>query len=646
MDIPREATGAEPTERIDSQRNRRRLIEAATQAIAEKGLEVSALDIATHAGLGVGTLYRRFGTKEALIEGVLVSLVDELLEAADGALADDDPWSGFGSFLTALGESQLESRGLAELAGAHEITSGPLHQRNLKVRRAIKRITERAQQTGALRADISWRDVMLLSRAQVDAQECLGVRARPEQWRRTVTMLLDGLRAPAATPLPGRPPLDTLAQRARYTDVISSDRTELVRFCGRVRSRHEPGIPGFAFRLREKRGRAREGSCCDRAGAACRRRRDPRADGALRAPRRREAVARAGRPVHPRWDLHAARGGRNGPRPDGWTRGRHSQCRRRSQMIRTAPAHGASDRRSGRIVAFERHARARLDGRTGAAPAVRVLIADGQALVRAGLRALLESGGRISVAGEASTGDEAVTEAHRLRPDVVLLDATLPGLNCVEATTRILADPRIAVMLLTATEQDERMIATLRAGARGLLLKDTEPAELVRAIALLARGDALLSPSLTRRLIAELASAPDPQLASSELLDELTPREREVVALVARGLSNPDIAERLVISPATSKTHVSRAMLKLGVHDRAQLVVFAFHAGLAVPRAQAPASEALALGRAPHEREVRRTPGAGNSCRPGSLPASSSRSARCSCVIDGPTRGRRSRAGA
>jgi len=257
-----------------------------------------------------------------------------------------------------------------------------------------------------------------------------------------------------------------------------------------------------------------------------------------------------------------------------------------------------SDGTSGRIVAFDRHARARLDGRARAAPAVRVLIADSQALVRAGLRALLESGGRISVVGEASTGEEAVAEARRLRPDVVLLDATLPGLNCVEATGRMLADPGIAVMLLTATEQDERIFATLRAGASGLLLKDTEPAELVRAIELLARGDALLSPRLTRRLIAELSSVPDPQLPSSELLDELTPREREVVGLVALGLSNPDIAERLVISPATSKTHVSRAMLKLGAHDRAQLVAFAFHAGLAVPRTQAPAPDALVLGRA------------------------------------------------
>jgi DNA-binding NarL/FixJ family response regulator len=258
---------------------------------------------------------------------------------------------------------------------------------------------------------------------------------------------------------------------------------------------------------------------------------------------------------------------------------------------------GAHNAASGTLVAFDRHSRGRLEGRAGAAPAVRVLVADGQALVRAGFRALLESGGQISVVGEASTGEEAVALARHLRPDVVLLDATLPGLNCVEATGRMLADPGIAVMLLTATEQDERIFATLRAGARGLLLKDTEPAELARAIEVLARGDAQVSPSLTRRLIAELASVPDPQLPSSELLDELTPREREVVALVALGLTNPDIAERLVISPATSKTHVSRAMLKLGAHDRAQLVAFAFHAGLAVPRTQAPASGALALRR-------------------------------------------------
>ena len=234
-----------------------------------------------------------------------------------------------------------------------------------------------------------------------------------------------------------------------------------------------------------------------------------------------------------------------------------------------------------------------------------MLVADGQALVRAGFRALLEAGGQINVVGEASTGEEAVALARRLRPDVVLIDATLPGLNCVEATGRILADPGIAVMVLTATELDERIFAMLRAGARGLLLKDTDPAELVRAIELLARGDALLSPSLTRRLIAALASVPDPQLPSSELLDELTPREREVVALVALGLSNAEISERLVISPATSKTHVSRAMLKLGAHDRAQLVVFAFHAGLAVPRADCRSTAATSPADPPRHRSPR-----------------------------------------
>jgi DNA-binding NarL/FixJ family response regulator len=256
------------------------------------------------------------------------------------------------------------------------------------------------------------------------------------------------------------------------------------------------------------------------------------------------------------------------------------------------------DRQQGKVIAFHRKMGRNRSGRAGAAPAVRVLIADGQALVRAGLRALLQSDGSISVVAEAGTGEEAVAEAFRSGPDVVLLDATLPGLNCVEATGRMLADPGIAVVLMTATEEDERIFGALRAGARGVLLKDTEPAELVRGIERLAHGEALLSPSLTRRLIAELASVPDPQLPSSDLLDELTPREREVVALVAHGLSNVDIAQLLVISPATSKTHVSRAMLKLGARDRGQLVAFAFHAGLAIPRIQAPAPDAVPLGRA------------------------------------------------
>src|SRR4051795_5479462 len=168
----------------------------------------------------------------------------------------------------------------------------------------------------------------------------------------------------------------------------------------------------------------------------------------------------------------------------------------------------APDALPGTLVPFDRHSHARFDGRAGADPAARVLVADGQALVRAGFRALLEADGQISVVGEASTGEEAVALARSLRPDVVLIDATLPGIDCVEATGRMLADPGVAVMLLTTTELDERIFATLRAGARGLLLKDTDPAELVRAVELLARGDALVSPSLTRRLIAELASVP------------------------------------------------------------------------------------------------------------------------------------------
>jgi DNA-binding NarL/FixJ family response regulator len=230
-----------------------------------------------------------------------------------------------------------------------------------------------------------------------------------------------------------------------------------------------------------------------------------------------------------------------------------------------------------------------LEPRRYLAPTVRVLLAEGQALVRAGFRVLLENDGRIGVVGEAATGEEAVALAHELRPDVVLIDAGLPGLDCVEATSQMCDDLGVAVMLLTGSEGDERNFAALRAGASGLLLKDTEPADLAEAVEALARGEALLSPGLTRRLIAELASRPEPAWRSSDVLDELTAREREVVALAALGLSNGEIAERLVVSPATAKTHVSRAMVKLHARDRAQLVVFAYEAGLVVPRAQPPA---------------------------------------------------------
>ena len=210
----------------------------------------------------------------------------------------------------------------------------------------------------------------------------------------------------------------------------------------------------------------------------------------------------------------------------------------------------------------------------------RVILSEGEALVRAGLRALLEEDGTITVVGEAATGEEALDLAGQLKPDVVLLDAGLPGLDSVETTRRLLADSGVPVMLLANSEADEHTFAALRAGASGVVLKDTEPSELVRAVAVLARGDALLSPSFTRRLIADFASRPEPIQPNDERVAVLTAREREVVALVAMGLSNGEIAEELVLSPATARTHVSRAMVKLGARDRSQLVVFAYNSGL------------------------------------------------------------------
>jgi AcrR family transcriptional regulator len=226
MPKPPAFTQEDPAERVDSRRNRRKLIEAATVAIAEKGLEVSALDIANRAEVGVGTLYRRFGTKEMLIDEVLLSLVDELLEHAEEALADADPWRGFADYLTALGRAQIESRGLAELTGAKPVADSatpaitasasllePLNASYIKLRRLTQQIVQRAQAHGAMRSDISWRDVVLLSRAQVDATDCLGTHARDEQWNRTVAVLLDGLRTPGQTPLPGRAPMDTFRSK-------------------------------------------------------------------------------------------------------------------------------------------------------------------------------------------------------------------------------------------------------------------------------------------------------------------------------------------------------------------------------------------------------------------------------------------------
>src|SRR3982751_3514460 len=218
---------------------------------------------------------------------------------------------------------------------------------------------------------------------------------------------------------------------------------------------------------------------------------------------------------------------------------------------------------------------------------ISVLLADDQALVRAGFRALLNAEADIRVVAEAADGLEAVRQAPQNHPDVVLMDIGMPGVDGLEATKRIAADPALAetrVVILTTFELDEYVFEALRGGASGFLVKDTEPVELLRGVRAVAAGDALLSPSVTRRVIGEFATAGGRgRPASPRELEQLTEREREVMILVAEGLSNDEIAARLVISPATAKTHVSRTMIKLGARDRAQLVVYASEAGLTRP---------------------------------------------------------------
>jgi DNA-binding NarL/FixJ family response regulator len=214
---------------------------------------------------------------------------------------------------------------------------------------------------------------------------------------------------------------------------------------------------------------------------------------------------------------------------------------------------------------------------------IRVLLADDQPLVRAGLRVLFESEPDIAVSGEAANGEEAVSLARHTRSDVVLMDIRMPVLDGLEATRQIAAEEQldaVKVLILTTFESDEYVFEALRAGAGGFLLKDAEPTELLHAVRVVAAGEALLSPSVTRRLITRFIATPERDPAPPRQLEALTDREREIMALVAGGLSNDEIAELLTISPATAKTHVSRAMLKLGARDRAQLVVLAYQTGL------------------------------------------------------------------
>lgn len=214
---------------------------------------------------------------------------------------------------------------------------------------------------------------------------------------------------------------------------------------------------------------------------------------------------------------------------------------------------------------------------------IRVLLADDQVLLRSALAMLITQEPDMEVVGEAGDGDEAVRLTLRERPDVVLMDIRMPGSDGLNATTRILQDPsseQTRVIMLTTFEFDDYVLQALRAGASGFLLKGIEPAELLAAIRLVAQGDALLAPSVTRRLLDRFADLHEPSAELRDLLGELTPREAEILGLVGAGLSNAEIAERLVVSPLTVKTHVNRIMTKLAARDRAQLVIAAYEGGL------------------------------------------------------------------
>jgi DNA-binding NarL/FixJ family response regulator len=220
---------------------------------------------------------------------------------------------------------------------------------------------------------------------------------------------------------------------------------------------------------------------------------------------------------------------------------------------------------------------------------IRVVLADDQVLVRAGFRVLLETEDGFEVCGEAGDGAQAVAVTTEQRPDIVVMDIRMPGVDGLEATRRITEDPElnaVKVLVLTTFDVDEYVYEALRSGASGFLLKDTEPVELLRALRVIVDGEALLAPTVTRRLINEFVGRPENRRIDVSAVHEVTDREREVLALVAGGLSNDEIAAQLVISTATARTHVSRIMTKIGARDRAQLVVLAYESGLVTPRGQ------------------------------------------------------------
>ena len=215
---------------------------------------------------------------------------------------------------------------------------------------------------------------------------------------------------------------------------------------------------------------------------------------------------------------------------------------------------------------------------------IRVVLADDQALVRAGFRMLLENEDGFEVVGEAADGAEAVRVALAEKPDIVVMDVRMPGTDGLTATRQITERSDVKVLVLTTFDVDEYVYEALRGGASGFMLKDTEPVDLLRALRVVAAGEALLAPTVTRRMIEEFVARPEQRRVDASVLRECTDREREVLALVAGGLSNDEIADHLVISPATARTHVSRVMTKLRARDRAQLVVLAYESGLVRPR--------------------------------------------------------------
>jgi DNA-binding NarL/FixJ family response regulator len=215
-----------------------------------------------------------------------------------------------------------------------------------------------------------------------------------------------------------------------------------------------------------------------------------------------------------------------------------------------------------------------------------VLIADDEDLMRAGLAELLTADPEIEIVGEAATGRDAVRQAQRLQPDVVLMDVRMPDLDGIEATRELARSaPGVRVLILTTFEQDDYVFGALRAGASGFLLKRTRPEQLIAAVHTIAAGDSLLSPSVTRRVITRMAQQPTPELADQAKLGELTPRERQVLQLIARGLSNREIAAALTVEESTARTHVKRVLMKLDLRDRVQAVIFAYETGMNRPAA-------------------------------------------------------------